>query len=273
MVTDEKLEYVYGTFLVGDEYTKGVIALYRSLLSTGTIYPFIVFASKCSSDTIDRLVKAGCKVLHVESLTPPPNIAEKNKRAGFERWNETFSKLRILSFEQYEKIILLDSDMMVQKNIDCLFASEHMSAVAAGNHARPTWVDLNSGLMVIRPSKEEFDKAVDCLITISNTESLLEKYPLGIGDQDIMQAVYPDWVQKENLHLSEKFNLFQDCLTRYESQGFVKAAEVSVIHFELNPKPWDYSISDYIKIAYRLIRYHSTAELKAYLRYRAFLEE
>lgn len=264
-------EYVYGTFLIGDKYTKGVLALHKSLLATNTTHPFVVFACDCSHNIVELLTNSGCIVQNVERLMPPTPIIEKNRIAGVDRWNNTFTKLRILSFIQYEKIIMLDSDMMVQRNIDHLFEMKHMSAVAAGNHARPEYVDLNSGLMVIKPSNIEFEKVIDKFALLASSDSELAKFPNGIGDQDIIHLVYPDWTHQKDLHLSESYNLFQDCLTRYDCDGFIKPDSVYVVHFEMSPKPWDYSAVNYLPTVYRLIRYRSTAELKALHKYRQFL--
>lgn len=273
MAVNGKPECVYGTFLIGDDYAKGVLALYRSIRATKTNHPFIVFACDCSNNTIELLRDSGCRVFNIENLTPPTIIMKKNQIAGFERWNNTFSKLRILSFDQFKKIILLDSDMMVQNNIDHLFDEHHMSAVAAGKLTRPNWTDLNSGLMVIEPSKLEFQRALEMLQAISSDPSELVKYPKGIGDQDIIQALYPNWSEKVELHLPESYNLFQDCLTRYERLGLINPEDAHVIHFELNPKPWAYSAISYIQVLFRCIRFHSTAELKALRKYRSYLKD
>lgn len=272
MVLNGKPECVYGTFLIGDDYAKGALALFHSIQATKSSHPFVVFACDCSNNAIEQLRSSGCQVINIENLVPPTTIMEKNQHAGFERWNNTFSKLRILSFDQFEKIILLDSDMMVQKNIDHLFNEHHMSAVAAGKLTRPNWTDLNSGLMVIKPSKLEFQRSLEILQAISSDPSELAKYPKGIGDQDIIQALYPNWPETVELHLSEIYNLFQDCLTRYECLGLINSEDVHVIHFELNPKPWAYSLINYIQILFRCIRFHSTAEIKALHKYRSYLK-
>jgi len=271
-MTNENHENVYATFLIGDDYVKGTLALHQSIKDTGTNHPFVVFTSQCSNDVIALLTDQGCFVHEVDRVAPPKEIAIKNQKAGFSRWNDTFSKLSILSFTQFNKIVLLDSDMMVVSNIDTLFSSKHMSAVAAGHRARPDWVDMNSGLLVIKPSIEEFDRAIGILEEIGSNENLLSNYPTGIGDQDIIQLLCQDWPLSEQLHLPESFNLFQDCLTRYEKWGFIKKGQTFIIHFELNPKPWDYSFADYAKVVYRAIRYRSTAEINAISHYRALLE-
>ena len=266
-------KFVYGTFLIGDKYAKGVLALHKSLLASNTTHPLIVFECDCSRSVIELLTNSGCIVQSVDRLTPPTPIIEKNQRVGLDRWNNTFTKLNILSLIQYKKIILLDSDMMVQHNIDHLFETKHMSAVAAGNHARSEYVDLNSGLMVIEPSSSEFEKVMAMLALLASNDSELSKFPNGIGDQDIIHLVYPNWQHSKELHLSEAYNLFQDCLTRYDCDGFIKPEKVNIVHFEMCPKPWDYSVVNYLSIIYRLIRYRSTAELKALHMYRKYLRD
>lgn len=42
MAVNGKPECVYGTFLIDDDYAKGVLALYRSIRATKTSHPFVV---------------------------------------------------------------------------------------------------------------------------------------------------------------------------------------------------------------------------------------
>jgi len=68
-------------------------------------------------------------------------------------WKQSFSKLRLWSLVQYEKIVMLDADILVIKNLDHLFLEEEYTAA-------PTWACTNAnsplkpsgGFWVIQPS-------------------------------------------------------------------------------------------------------------------------
>ena len=136
----------------------------------------------------------------------------------------------MFNLTEYEKIIFLDSDMMVLQNIDHLFECNSFSAVASGRafSGHESWVQLNSGLMVIHPEN-------------GLTERLISKIPVAvsnvIGDQDIIHAYKSDWPKEKQLHLSEGYNLFIDCVDYYLRHGILQNKDIYIIHFE-GKKPW-----------------------------------
>lgn len=71
----------------------------------------------------------------------------------YTHWCYTFDKLLLWGMTMYEKIVFLDSDMIVLKNIDELFECQDMSAVQTGRFLYPDWVRLNSRCVVFSPSK------------------------------------------------------------------------------------------------------------------------
>ena len=252
--------YSYGTFLSSSSYYLGVLGLYESLRKVGSTYPLTVFTVNCSPDLISRLVRRGIKVIEIEQLNPPKVIAEKNKRAGFNRWNGSFSKLRVLDQTQFDKIVMLNADMMIRKNIDHLFDRPHMSAVAAGSYCHSNWTDFNSGLMVLEPSHELFCKAVDLIEDIAKNS--LDNYS-ALGDQDIFHILYANWPNQEQLHLPESYNAFQDCLTVFDRDNYIPYESIHVVHFEHPTKPWNYGIADWLHVLFRAIRDRSPVEFNA----------
>lgn len=254
----------YGTFLIGGGYLPGVVALARSLRSAGSAFPLTVFAVNVPASALRGVADLGLDVVHIPRLDPPDAIVRKNKAAGFARWNATFTKLRALGQTQFDKLVLLDADMMVVRNIDELFSMPHMSAVVAGQGMHPEWVDLNSGLVVIEPSEHALGSAMDLLYSLDD-EALAGLR--AIGDQDILKMLAPGWALDEGLHLSERYNLFQECLAPYARTGYLDPAEAAAIHFELSPKPWSYGRREWIGVWRRALRNGSMAEVRALRRY------
>lgn len=257
----------FAVFVVGDGYLPGVLALKRSLDSVETLHPLIALALGCSDATLSSLEDNGITAIRGTPLTVPQAVLELNDSLGCSRWNQSFTKLKILTLTQFDAILMLDADMMVRRNIDELFDVPAMSAVVAGLGLNPGWRDLNSGLMLIKPSQELYNKAVQLLNSLE--DSSLSSYCNGIGDQDILKALMPTWRQHAELHLPERYNAFQDCLGVYDARGYLRYEDVSVVHFELSPKPWMYRPSDWLKVVLRALKSRSCIELKALQEYRS----
>lgn len=259
----------YVVFIVGDSYLPGVIALKRTLDQVGSTYPLTALACGCSDLTVKTMTDEGISSIAVDVPDIPLAVRDLNYAAGRPRWNQSFAKLSVLGLTQFDSVVLLDADMMVLSNIDGLFDAPSMSAVVAGGGAHPDWIDLNSGLMVIKPSHELYQNAISLINNFD--EDLLSNFRDGIGDQDIFQMLLPNWRSEKALHLSERFNAFQDCLAMYDSSGYLDFEEVSVVHFELAPKPWAYGAREWANAIRRALHYGSLAELMALNRYRTLL--
>lgn len=106
---------------------------------------------------------------------------------SFQYWIHTFDKLNIFELIEFEKILYLDSDLYINKNIDELFDFPNMSVVIAGKGYVKEWVEMNSEVIVIEPEYGLKDKMIHILKN--------EKFDKNIGDQDIINR-YFDWKNK-----------------------------------------------------------------------------
>lgn len=69
---------------------------------------------------------------------------------------KTFSKLNVWTLTSHTKLVYLDSDTLIVKNIDDLFEREELSA-----GSEDLWPDFfNSGVLVIEPSMKTFTRLV-----------------------------------------------------------------------------------------------------------------
>ena len=138
--------------------------------------------------------------------------------------------------------------MIVMNNIDDLFEKPHMSAVAACRLIHADWTRLNSGLMVIEPQEglpsriaKMLQPAMDRAAKVGNA---------AIGDQDLINEFYNDWLLQSNLHLDDGYNMFHDHTDLYiknHGYGLVTSEQVlnnltvkpiHVLHFAGPVKPW-----------------------------------
>ena len=93
------------------------MTLQHSLYESGTIYPFVAFCTP-------SFPAEGVKVLHARGikthLLPTLAPAGTKKYDHDPRFRETWTKLLVFSVEEYDRIVLLDGDMLVRKNMDWL---------------------------------------------------------------------------------------------------------------------------------------------------------
>jgi alpha-N-acetylglucosamine transferase len=75
-------------------------------------------------------------------------------------WALTLSKFEIFNLTQFDKIIYLDADIMMLKNIDHLFEYPHLTSALDGEYFN-IWPDkphFNAGILVIEPNSDEYKK-------------------------------------------------------------------------------------------------------------------
>ena len=234
-------KYTFLSVLTTDDYLPGLLVLNASLKNTHSMYPFIVLlSSNISKKTIKILIKNSINFSVIN--TKIVNSTDINKE---HRWFTTYFKLNVFNQTNYDKIVYLDCDILILKNIDDLFEYPHMSATNAGGMLpeKSHWTHMNSGVFIIEPSESLFK---DMFYKIGNIEKLKSqssviKSKYG-SDQDFLNAYYPDWSKRTELHLDHKYNMFHYYLDEYQSLfGYTlkgNTKPVSIIHYASYLKPW-----------------------------------
>lgn len=230
----------YVTVLTTPDYLEGVLVLNYSLRQVGAKYPLVVLCGEDLPRSVyDILTASGIEIHRVASILNPSPSKERQPH-----WNTTYTKLRIFGLD-FEKVIYVDADMLVCTNLDHLFSKPHLSAVNAGGQLPwlRDWIALNSGLMVVEPS----------VPLLGDMLQQVGQLPVkDHGDQSFLHCYYPDWPNREDLHLDHKYNLFSEHLDDYSKLfGYrvirrfpAKDLElndhmtVSVIHYIGLKKPW-----------------------------------
>ena len=232
----------YVTLLSNRAYLKGVLVLYRSLKAVQAQYPLYCVLSVSVEDNVQKeLEQEGICCIRLAHAAVDGNINPEG--LGFSHWNFTFDKLLIWGLTQFEKIVFLDSDMLIVRNIDELFECEPFSAVCADSSypGNEGWAGgLNSGLMVIEPNIETEKQLLQCVKPV--VEESQEQKRL-VGDQDVVKYFISDFGQRVSLHLDEGYNIFADHLTYYirhlgYSLSNKTGKPIYVVHFIGKAKPW-----------------------------------
>lgn len=211
----------YATVLHSSEsYVCGAITLARSLLQTGTKRDLILLLdnSSISAPKQEALASAGWKIRIIERI--------RNPRARNNSYNEyNYSKFRLWQLTDYDKIIFLDSDIIVLRNIDILFHFPQLSAT--GNDGSI----FNSGVMVIEPSNCTFTTFV---------QRVREVVSYNGGDQGFLNEIFVWWHR-----LPRRVNFLTNFWSNTTTETYVKnqlfgsdPPKLYAIHY-LGLKPWE----------------------------------
>lgn len=232
---------VYLTALTNERYIPGVMALARSLREVKSKYDLAVMIPAEKEDALGRAIREyGILDVPGTFLLPRENIRLAEMDAVVENaysyWRDTFFKLQAAGCTEFDKVILLDSDMLVLNNLDHLFQSSSFSAAVAGKCVHPEWRSLNSGLMVIEPSDQLHDRLLSLIVSAIEVR---KSKGLQAGDQDVFHLAYPEWHNHSELYLSEKYNTCWGWIPEVCRSEMCKNDDLFVIHFVGKQKPWD----------------------------------
>lgn len=135
----------------------------KSLERTGTQIPlYVMMPEKCRGSELHRkIVKLNHEIIFLPDIEIESTYRANNKKT---HWNDTFFKLNVARLDQFQKIVFLNADMIVLKNINHLFEYPGISATTGGKYAHPEWEEFNSGIMVLEPSNRIYQDLVECIV-------------------------------------------------------------------------------------------------------------
>jgi alpha-N-acetylglucosamine transferase len=117
--------YAYTTLVMNKpHYVKGALAMAHSLKLTNTSYPIICMATydiydrykNCLKSVFDEVILVSYIKHKTESL------ATSKQHDIYKEWKDiSFTKWNCLNLYKYDKVCLLDADLIIKKNIDHLF--------------------------------------------------------------------------------------------------------------------------------------------------------
>ncbi|KAL8523310.1 hypothetical protein ACS0TY_013328 [Phlomoides rotata] len=209
----------YATVLHSSEsYVCGAITLAQSLLRTRTRRDLILLLdTSISLPKRHVLSRAGWTLRFIDRI--------RNPKADNNSYNEyNYSKFRLWQLTDYDKVIFIDSDVVVLRNLDILFHFPQMSATGNDAHI------FNSGIMVIEPSNCTFRMLMDGRGEIISYNG---------GDQGYLNEVFVWWHRlPRRVNFLKNFWSNSSIETSVKNQLFGSdPPDVYSIHF-LGLKPW-----------------------------------
>jgi alpha-N-acetylglucosamine transferase len=247
--------FAWATLLSHPEYVVGVKALHHSLRQTDTKWPLVVMVTDAISPAQrETLQMLGCVIQPVESIYPHANLPHHYASVQF---GETWTKLRAWQLTEFARIVLLDADMLVLRNMDELFLLDLGPHDLAASHAcrcnpdkistypvdwqpenchyswqergdsAPEHLDryLNSGLLVLTPDDAIFEQMSTEIATIDD----LSAYPF--PEQDFLNEFFA----KRWMALSHTYNALKTL--PYQHSALWRWHEIKNLHYIL-AKPW-----------------------------------
>eukprot|EP01080_Neovahlkampfia_damariscottae_P004356 gene4356-7712_t len=212
----ENNKNAYVTLITDESYVIGAQVLVKSLQLTNTKSRIVcVVNSDVKKESIEKLKQQKCEVIKVNDIESP-----YEGKTHHDRWSKTLTKLNVFNLDMFDKIVYIDSDCLVLKNIDELFNyPEFSAAIDCCDH-------FNAGVFVAKPSKIKFK---DILKKLENKLPSYDK-----ADQGFLNSYFKNKYQP----LKFKYNADQYILSKNMK---ISEEPIKVIHYEHEHKPWKYN--------------------------------
>ncbi len=228
----------YATLVTNADYAMGAVALVRSLKLTGTRADIVVMHTRgVERSALEPLSALGAHLMEAELLPTSAAFNERHQRARlhanapFTKGNkptfhtplDNFVKLRLWQLTGYDRIVFIDADAIVIRNIDRLFEYPEFSAAPNVYESLADFRRLNSGVFVARPSQRTFEAMLERL---DREDAFWPR-----TDQTFLQTFFPDWHG-----LPVFFNMLQ--YVWFNLPKLWDWSSIAVIHYQYE-KPWE----------------------------------
>jgi alpha-N-acetylglucosamine transferase len=230
--------HAYVTLVTNADYAKGAVALIRSLKRTGTAADIVAMhTGGVPEGALTPVAALGARLMPVDLLPTSDAFNErhtrdrlhgaapftKGEKPAFHTPLDNFAKLRLWQMTEYEKVVFLDADTLVLRNIDRLFGWPEFSAAPNVYENLTDFRRMNSGVFVARPSE-------------ATLAAMLEKLDRPAAfwrrtDQTFLESFFPDWHG-----LPVFFNMLQ--YVWFNLPGLWDWKSIAVLHYQYE-KPWE----------------------------------
>ena len=226
----------YITLIANADYLPGARALARSLQMCGAQWPLTALVLD-DLPGLDALEALGCAIMRVDPLPLSADFRARHSRqsqhtlAPFTKGEKpqfhdplhNFVKLRLWELEQYEKIVFLDADTLVIRNIDRLFGFPEFVAAPNVYESLADFQRMNSGVFVAQPNRRTFEAM---LAALDQPDRFWKR-----TDQTFLQTFFPDWHGLPYIYNTLQYVWFN-------LPDLWDWDQIHVIHYQYE-KPWE----------------------------------
>eukprot|EP00753_Platysulcus_tardus_P010676 PLAT2954.1.p1 GENE.PLAT2954.1~~PLAT2954.1.p1 ORF type:complete len:351 (+),score=162.19 PLAT2954.1:48-1100(+) len=221
--------WAYATMLTNDDFYPGVQTLAYSLLRSGTALPLVVIVTaEVSAHVRAQLEARKCIVVEVEAIPNP------NEEVHVEGWvSSGYTKLALWSLTDWDKLVYIDADAMVVRNVDDLFLRP--TPAAAPDVFPPDC--FNAGVLVVTPNAATFASMLAVTAELPSHDG---------GDTGFLNSFFPDWWSwpaEQRLPFGYNAQRTMYWFTHKKPSYWAAVKPLSIIHYSSSPKPWDAAAS------------------------------
>lgn len=228
------MKCAYVTLLYGDNmYFIGTLVFILSLIKTKPKYDLLLlYTEDVPINKLDILRKYYTKVIKIDYI--------KINKIERKRFIDVYTKLQIFKLTEYDKILFMDNDMLVQKNIDHLFEYSTPAGMALSENLKykdkekitDKNIVFNAGLWLLKPSLTDFKKMIKGLEVFDSSYELEQEY--------VSYYYNGKWTNISYLY-NFQFTLRTLTKTPIRSNIYSKinSKDVYVIHYSSPTKPWN----------------------------------
>ncbi|SFE22865.1 glycosyltransferase [Roseivivax sediminis] len=247
------------TLVTNADFARGAAALLHSLALTGTGADRVVLHTEAvPEDALAILRERGARLIETDLLPTSAAFNEahakdqihgrnpftKGEKPPFHTPLDNFAKLRLWQTE-YERVVFLDADTLVLRNIDRLFDYPEFSAAPNVYEGLADFHRMNSGVFTARPSAATFEAM---LARLDAPGAFWRR-----TDQTFLQDYFPDW---HGLPVFD--NMLQ--YVWFNLPDLWDWQAIRVLHFQYE-KPWqDHAKADRLRPLIDLWRAHERGE-------------
>ncbi|PZQ47139.1 MAG: glycosyl transferase [Rhodovulum sulfidophilum] len=229
--------HAYATLVTNADYALGARALCRSIRHSRSEADIVVLHTGGVSEAdLAPLREFGVRLARCELLPTSDafNLAHardrihglapftKGEKPAFHTPLDNFVKLRLWQMEEYTRVVFIDADALVLRNIDVLFQYPEFCAAPNVYESLADFTRLNSGVFVARPSQVTYWAMLERL---DAPDAFWRR-----TDQSFLQEFFPDWHG-----LPVYCNLLQ--YVWFNMPELWDWASVRVLHYQYE-KPW-----------------------------------
>ena len=217
------MNYAYVYYFSDSSKLSEFIVSYESLKATHPKYPiYCMLGEACINQKfVDFLTSIGVGFLICDT---PCSIATRNSSGIRTSTFDVAGKMDIFLHTQFDKIVCIDTDTYINKNIDELFNAPDGSMATHHDEMDAKGGGCNSGVLVIKPSVDTWNKLYQAIKNgfISN------KFEFK-NDQDFLNYIY-NYDNNPHLKLNYMYNLIFRLANEYIKNPLFDILSVKIWH-------------------------------------------
>lgn len=237
--------YAYVSYMANDRDLKGVLLLQYNLTKVNSRYPYYVILVEAVSQTVkDTLRHHGIQYIEFPFETILQQFTMDHALIQEIMQKFYYGKYLIFMLTRFQKIVYLDTDLMLMDNVDELFSCDTSQSKICMVYDMQAFTDqqnqtclvmtrnaFNSGVIVAEPSE-----AVGNVLFQSLVQDGIDGFRRLLTDQCIFNRLHNNG-QLQCIPIHPKLNLSPSLVSDFLQYNFMD--KPFIIHFMLKPKPWD----------------------------------